>query len=557
MAALILIVDDDASIRRSASEILREEGYQVALAKNVSEGIAQLKQLKPDLVLCDVMMPDGLGFDVLDALQKMDKPMTPFIFMSGEAILASDIRKGMRSGADDYLVKPFHVNDLLESVKARLERQNQIQDLLNVFQTGPALPAFLSGTEQDLLTQLSTAPPPFLLALRIDHYERFERIFGKAGAQLLYYSVFKRLESMPVFSSLDFYASEEDYQVYLRPLSIEPAQEQALSEIIQQAFTEPFPYERYQLHLHASLGWVYQDPEQPILPQQWLERANFALYQARLQGGGAAIVYQPQMTQKLHDRLHWEDELQLALSEQRFELYYQPQFELGSGRIVSAEALLRLHHPDFGMIPPGDFIPVAEESGLIIPIGAWVLRQACNTLRHLHDKGHGYLRMAVNVSLLQFQSSGFAPLVAKTLAETGISGHQLELELTESLLIANFRQVEELLTVLKETGLTLAVDDFGTGYSSLHYINQLPFDILKIDQSFVRTLSEENKNSQAIPRAIIEMGHAMGMQVLAEGIETQAQLDLLRDLGCDFGQGYFISRPIPESEFLKLLQPQL
>ncbi|PIQ27037.1 hypothetical protein COW36_03165 [bacterium (Candidatus Blackallbacteria) CG17_big_fil_post_rev_8_21_14_2_50_48_46] len=556
MTPLILIIDDDASIRRTAGEILEQEGYRVVQAINVREGIAKLKQLKPDLVLSDVMMPDGNGYDVLDALQKMEQPMTPFIFMSGEAILAEDIRKGMRSGADDYLVKPFRVQDLRESVKTRLERQQHLNEMLHAFQKEPDLPSFLNGTESDLLHLLETAPPTALLALRIDQHERFQRIFGREGTQMLCYSVFQRLRNCPELLAWDFYASDYDYQIYLLPRHFESTQRDGIETAIQLAFAEPFPHERYQLHLQPSLGWVYPEPLSNLKAQEWLERTNLALYQSRLNGGGATVVYQPQMEKKLHDRLFWEDELQLALSDERFELYYQPQFELKTSRIIAVEALLRLRHPEFGMVPPGDFIPVAEDSGLIVPIGTWVLKKACQTLSELQKQGHGTLRMAVNVSLLQFQAPSFAELVSQTLLEANISGQQLELELTESLLIENFRQVEELLKALKDTGLTLAVDDFGTGYSSLFYINQLPFDTLKIDQSFVRSLSRENPYTLAIPRAIVQMGHGMGMQVLAEGIETEEQMQILRELECDHGQGFYIARPMPAAQLLSLLQTQ-
>lgn len=557
MQPLILIIDDDASIRHSVGEILSSAGYRIAHAENVQQGIAALQQLSPDLVLSDVIMPDGNGYDVLNALQKMDKPMTPFIFMSGEAILTEDIRRGMRSGADDYLLKPFRVQDLLETVAARLERQQQLQATLQRFQNGPNLPEFLNGGEPALLLHLQADPPTWLLSLQLDHYERFQRSFGREGARLLCYSVFQRLKNLPELQSCDFYASESPSQLYILPRSgVCPPTEQTVHAAIQAAFAEPVPFDRYQLHLHASLGWVYQDSEHPLLPEDWLDRANLALYQSRLLGGGAILIYQPQMATHLYEHLHWEDELQTALNDERFELWYQPQYDLKNSRIVAAEALLRLRHPEYGLIPPGDFIPVAEDSGLIVPIGTWVLRRACQTLTSLRSLGLGQVRMAVNVSLLQFQTPGFILLVSDILRETETPGQQLELELTESLLISNFRQIQQLIQELKDSGLTLAVDDFGTGYSSLFYIHQLPFDTLKIDQSFVRQMQRSAPQTLAIPRAIIEMGHGMGMKVLAEGIETEEQLQLLRELGCDQGQGYLLARPMPQLEFQHLLQCQ-
>lgn len=557
MQPLILIIDDDASIRQSTAEILKAAGYRIATAANVHEGIESLRTLKPDLVLSDVVMPDGNGYDILNALQHMEQPMTPFILMSGEAILAEDIRQGMGSGADDYLLKPFHVQDLLKSVAVRLQRQQQLQAALQRFQQGGNLPEFLNGGESALMLCLQADPPPWVLGLQLEHYDRFQRSFGRERARFLCYSVFQRLKNLPDLENLDFYAGESPDQIYLVPRSgLCPPTRQSLEATFQAAFAEPFPFERYHLHIHAALGWVNQEAEYPLPPEAWLERVNLALYQSRLQGSDTILVYQPEMEAALHERLHWEDELQAALDDERFELWYQPQFDLNNQRIVAIEALLRLRHPIYGLIPPGDFMAVAEDSGLIVPIGTWVLRRACQTLARLHALGQTDVRMAVNVSLLQFQAPGFAMLVGNILKETKVPKTQLELELTESLLISNFRQVQQLLQGLKDSGLTLAVDDFGTGYSSLFYIHQLPFDRLKIDQAFVRRMQRDLPQSLAIPRAIIEMGHSMKMKILAEGIEKEEQLHMLCELGCDEGQGYLLARPMPQSDLESLLSKQ-
>lgn len=557
-SSLILIIDDDASIRHVAGEILATEGFRIAEGINVASGIAQAQLQRPDLILCDVMMPDGNGFDVLSTLQKIPElSSVPFIFMSGEAIMAQDIRRGMTSGADDYLVKPFKVQELVASVRARLARQLRIVETAQVLMSEEPLPPFFAGAKSDLLKKLHQTSANFcLLALRLERYERFIHVFGKNQSQHLVYTAIYRLSKLESLKEVLFYMSDEPDKVYLLyPHQNLPALIPQLEPLLR-SFSEPLAFDRFQLRLLGSLGLCCSAAEPLDYPDKMLNMADIALYHARAQGGNTYVIYQPQMDQHVHERLRWEDELQLALNEQRFELYYQPQIDLERNKVVAMEALLRLKHPDFGMIPPGDFIPVAEDSGLIVPIGSWVLQQACQMLKKLHHLGFGELRMAVNVSLLQFQDSRFVEQVSQVIQETGIEGQHLELELTESLLIENFSQLQELLFNLKSTGLSLAIDDFGTGYSSLFYLSKLPFDLLKIDQSFVRTMGE-NRNTQAIPRAIVEMGHGMEMRVLAEGIETPKQFEILHELGCDYGQGYHIARPLPEADLLTFLQHRM
>lgn len=555
---LILIVDDDPSIRRIAGDILRQEGFRVVETINVASGIAQARLQRPDLILCDVMMPDGSGFDVLSSLQKMPElSSVPFIFMSGEAILLQDVRKGMVCGADDYLLKPFKVQDLIDSVRARLLRQRRVIDTSQILMTDEHLPPFFAGVRSDLIASLGyceeTPTSYCLLALQVERYERFVQVFGKHKAQQLIYTAIHRLSRSELFADLRFYVSDEPNKVYLYCPEQSVGSLAPLLDPLLRLFFEPLAFDRFQLHLLASVGVFCSEQDQPDSPEKIVEMADVALYHARSQGGNTYVVYQNQMEKRFYESLRWEDELRQALNEERFEVYYQPQVDLKSGQLVSFEALLRLKHPDFGIIPPSDFIPVAEESGLIVPIGLWVLQEACRTLKRLHEQNNHQLKMAVNVSLVQFRDRQFQEQVARVLDETQIPGKTLELELTENLLIENFTQVHSLLDALKELGISLAIDDFGTGYSSLYYLNQLPFDILKIDQSFVRAMGQD-RQSQAVPKAIVDLGHGLDMQVLAEGIETKEQWNILQGFGCDFGQGYYMARPMPETQLCEWMK---
>jgi EAL domain-containing protein (putative c-di-GMP-specific phosphodiesterase class I) len=248
-------------------------------------------------------------------------------------------------------------------------------------------------------------------------------------------------------------------------------------------------------------------------------------------------------------------DLSYALNDRQFVLYYQPEVELSTRRIVGLEALIRWAHPERGLIPPMDFIPLAEENGLILPIGDWGLGEACKQIQKwcLDDPRHGSLRIGVNLSARQFSREGLADHVEALLLESGISSRQLGLEMTESSLIPNMGTAMEVLGTLRRLGVSLLMDDFGTGYSSLNYLHSFPFDVLKIDRSFVSRMTEGDQPLQIV-RTIIELARVLGMDVVAEGIETCEQYRLLRQLGCRFGQGFLFARPLSAEAITELLR---
>lgn len=276
--------------------------------------------------------------------------------------------------------------------------------------------------------------------------------------------------------------------------------------------------------------------------------ADLAMQSAKSRKAGIAF-YQPEMNRRVAERMHLAQYLRRAVELEELELHYQPQVNLVNGSLSGMEALLRWRHPLLGTVPPLRFIPVAEETGLIVPIGEWVLREACRQAVVWRAQGYGSLRMAVNVSVLQFERDGFVQMVAEVLEDTGLCPEALELELTESAVMRNVEESARRMKQLRALGVSLAVDDFGTGYSSLSYLSRLPLNVLKIDRSFVTNL---HRDSSALPvvRAITSLAHNLGLTTIAEGIETQEECGLLRDLGCQEGQGYLIARPLPASEAL-------
>ncbi|MEI7795207.1 MAG: EAL domain-containing protein [Methylococcaceae bacterium] len=297
-------------------------------------------------------------------------------------------------------------------------------------------------------------------------------------------------------------------------------------------------------------------PHHGDTPELLIDQADTALYHAKDSGRGRVAYFSGELTEKIHKRITLENRLRRAITNHELRLYYQPQVEILTGKIIGTEALIRWLDPEKGLILPSDFIPLAEETGLIEAIGEWVVYEACRQGKIWMDLGITELTIAVNVSSIQFRRCDLNELVKNALRETGFPAERLELELTESGLMENQEKVVDVLNHLRTQGICLAIDDFGTGYSSLAYLKRFPLDVLKIDKSFIDDIPKV-KDDMAITATIIAMGHTLGFKVLAEGVETPEQLAFLEEKGCDIYQGYIKSRPLPADDFLKLLQTEL
>jgi predicted signal transduction protein with EAL and GGDEF domain len=314
------------------------------------------------------------------------------------------------------------------------------------------------------------------------------------------------------------------------------------------ALSRPYDIEGQQVIVGASVG-IAVAPGDGSNWDTLLKNADMALYRAKSDGKGVHRWFGPGMDARLQQRRRMELELRQALTNGELELFYQPLVSLASDRVSSFEALLRWRHPEHGLVSPGDFIPLAEETGLIVPIGEWVLRQACADA----SAWLGGIKIAVNVSAIQFRNSRLVEAVSDALAGSGLQAQRLELEVTESVLLHDGEATLATLHQLRRLGVRIALDDFGTGYTSLSYLRSFPFDKLKIDQSFVRDLAETTE-AAAIVRAVTQLGTALGMSITAGGIETEEQLAYLRDEACTEGQGYLFSRPVPADAIPVLLE---
>ncbi len=317
-----------------------------------------------------------------------------------------------------------------------------------------------------------------------------------------------------------------------------------VTEKIHDALSKPMVVQGRDLFVSASIG-ISLYPNDGDDAVTLIKKADTAIHRAKDQGKNTSQYYQTEMSAGAVDWLTMESSLRRALERDEFVLHYQPQVDVENGRTIGLEALIRWEHPELGTVPPGQFIPVLEETGLILPVGEWVMREACTFARAMQQSGFVPLRMSVNVSARQFNDMGFARRVQQIIEETGLPPEQLELEITESTIMRNAQTAINILRDLSGGGIRLAVDDFGTGYSSFSHLRRFPINVLKIDRSFVQDVTE-NPEDATIASAIIALAHNLGLGVIAEGVETEDQLEFLRRHRCDTYQGFFFSRPLPE-----------
>jgi EAL domain-containing protein (putative c-di-GMP-specific phosphodiesterase class I) len=351
-----------------------------------------------------------------------------------------------------------------------------------------------------------------------------------------------------------FRLGNDEFAVVLEEIAqIEDAAKVA-KKIIKNVFTHPLqpPACQHEVYISASIG-ISIFPHDASDRDTLLKNAEAAMYRAKELGENSYEHYTPGMNQKALEVLTIEYRLHKALKQKEFLLYYQPLIELETGVIMGAEALIRWKHPELGMVSPAQFIPIAEENGLIIPIGDWVIKTACEHVKIWHGKGFRNLRVSVNLSARQFQQHNLTEKINAALNQAGLEPKYLELEITESLSMKNAELTIHTLKELKKMGVYIALDDFGTGYSSLNYLKRFPIDTLKIDQSFIRDIAAHTEDD-TIVGIVIDMAHSMKLKALAEGVENEKQLAFLRKNKCDRLQGYLFSPPLPVDQFEELLR---
>ena len=585
--ARVLIIDDTSGSGRALERSLASDELELRVEPWSDAAASDAADFAPVLVILCLAGCAGSGAPRCAALRADPALDGVPLVVAATAAEQDDLARCLELGADDALVLPVHARiaaaRVLALTRAKAERETHAE-LARAAEQGQqafrtTVDALRRSTEamehterrkryletHDGLTGLANRAyfrefarrtigyarryghTLAVLTINLDHFDRVNENLGHATGDQLLQSVAKRLRGCVRGSDIVARFGSDDFAVVLTSLS---SREDAalVARKILEVITRPHDVASGEIYVTPSIG-VAIFPEDGETPDGLLRSADVALHRVKDDGRGQYQFYEADMRGGgAFERMQLEVMLREALDRNELSLYYQPQIDVGKGELIGAEALIRWHHPERGMISPADFIPLAESNGLIEPIGEWVLRAACTQKRVWERAGLGEFPISVNVSRRQFRVPGIEEKIADILRETGLDPRHLELEITENALIEDVQQTLHVLHRVRELGVGVAIDDFGTGYSSLAVLGQFPASALKIDQAFVRDISRDPAHA-AITRAVLAVASELKLQVMAEGVETCEERDFLVELGCERMQGYLFGRPIPTEEF--------
>ncbi len=574
----ILIVDDEPDNLDVIETLLGDEDYELHYAASGSGAIEVLEMLHPDLILLDVMMPGMNGIEVCRHIKALPNYQAVPIIMVTALTGKQDLSECLAAGADDFISKPVNRLELTARVRSMLRIHHQHQQLSSfnsrleakVAQRTAELHTLLY---QDHLTQLPSrlklldqvtallgaGAENFALAyLDCDQFKLVNGAFGYGVGNELIQAIAQRLQAHLRSTDLLARMGEDEFCFLLHPLGTEFSLQTWVEGVLEE-FAAPFTVADCEVFMTACVG-IAQATENYPQPDALVQAADTAMYQAKLRGKGCYQVFDQQMYVATRDRLLLENALQRALEQGEFVTYYQPIVHLDNLTLAGFEALVRWQHPERGLVPPGAFIPCMEETGLVVPVGLVVLRQACEQLYRWHQQGWPELTMSVNLSVRQFSSPTLLEDIDQVLAETGVNPACLKLEITESAIMDSTEAAITLTEALRSRRIQISIDDFGTGYSSLGYLHRLPVDNLKIDRAFVNgtqphPVGQKNTGYQVV-NTITTLAKQLGLTVTAEGVETLAQVKSLQNITCEYGQGYFFSRPLPPEDIERTCLPR-
>lgn len=553
----VLIVEDESDDAELVVIELESGGYDPKYKRVDTPAAmnAALDEEPWDIIICDHSMPHFSAPAALTLLKEKGLDL-PFIIVSGS--IGEEIAvAAMKAGACDYVLK----NNLARLVPAverelreawvRIERRRAEETLhyLAFYDVLTGLPnqaLFLDHLRQSI--EQAQNHPDYLFAvlyLDLDRFQMVKYSLGHGKSDELLVAAAGRLKTCLRPTDILARLGGDEFAILLAGIQ-DPQDADTAAKCIHQAMKSPFNLKGSVVFSDVSIGMVvstigYDQPE------DFLRAADTAMHHVKVQGTGYSALFDIDMHSRAVSRLHMETDLRQAIKLQQFHLNYQPIVSLATGRLAGFEALVRWQHPERGLISPDEFISVAEETGLIIPLGEWVLQEACRQLKAWHQQfpHHLPLSVSVNLSGIQLQTPDLIAQIDQLLQTVELPGHCLKLEITESMLLENAAAAAAVLEQLQARQIQVSIDDFGTGYSSLSYLHCLPINTLKIDRSFVNRMSADRKNLNIV-KAILNLARSLELDVVAEGVETQQQWQHLQALGCEYGQGYFISRPLEE-----------
>jgi diguanylate cyclase (GGDEF)-like protein len=541
----ILIVEDESIIAEDISDSLISLGYSITdIVYSGEEAIHSATEFRPDLVLMDVNLQGEI--DGITAAEEIrSRFQIPVVYLTAYAD-ENTLRRVNATKPFGYIVKPFEEKNLHTTIQLALHR-HEYDSLTNL----PNRSLFREQLSQVLEKHKELPAIIPVVTLSLDRINRINSTLGHDIGDFVICQVAERLSNCTEKINIVARLEAAEFAIVLEPVA-QKKDAAKIARSILDFVAQAMIVKGSEVYVTASIG-ISLSPDDSSDGGVLLKNAYTAMYESQQQGGNKYQFYTAKVANSSIKKLTQETCLRNALKRSEFEVYYEPQIEIKTGKIIGAEALVRWNHPERGRVSPGEFIPMAEEMGLISPLGEWVLETACRQTKAWQTEGLPPLRVAVNVSARQFDSKNLTERVSQILRETNLAPKYLELELTEGLILQDETAAAQAFMVWRDMGIRIAIDDFGTGYSCLSYPKRFPFDALKIDKSFIRDIANDRQNA-AITIAIIQMAHCMNMTVIAEGVENESELAFLCANECDEIQGYFFSQALPRAEFAALLK---
>jgi diguanylate cyclase (GGDEF)-like protein len=552
----LLVVDDDANNRDMLSRRLERRGYLVDVAEDGPNAFEKIQTAHYDLVLLDQMMPGMSGLDLLHLLRATFSPTDLPVIMVTAVDQSKTVVDAFNTGANDYVTKPVDMPVVTARIEAQLSRTKLDREVRANQRHRDALTGL--GNRQMMLDRLEAAngrrAELAVLLLDLDGFKTVNDSWGHTVGDKILVEVGARLRrvltgSGPAAATLTRIGGDE-FAILIDPVT-SSADSAGLAERILASLIDPIAVDGFLTSVSASIGIAESDGKAQA--EDYLRNADLAMYHAKELGKNCWQMFSPHLLERARGRLNYGHDLRLAVERGEMLAVYQTKVDLKSREIVGFEALMRWRQRERGLLFPAEFIPIAEETGLIVPLGEWIMLEACRQLKVWQKKFNVPLSMNVNLSVKQLSDPKLLDRVRRVLAQTGVAPETLKLELTESSSITELESSGEILAALRGIGVGLKLDDFGTGYSSLSCLKALHFDSLKIDRSFVARMISD-PDSRAIVDTVIKLAHSLDMTVVAEGVEDEQQAEELTRLGCETGQGYLFSKPLDVTGIEALLE---
>ena len=553
---VILVVDDDPALRLVLRHTMEQEGYHVVEACNGLEAIQTTIRQQPDLILMDAVMPEMDGFRATSELKSIQEHEHIPVLIITSLDDDHSISQAFSAGACEYITKPINWSVMRHRVRRLLytaETERKIKHLA-YHDTLTGLPnrlLFMDRMDQAISRAMRTDGKFTLLFIDIDNFKVINDSMGHEAGDKLLTAVTSRLQQTLRRSDSIARLGGDEFTVILENIS-DPEDTIFVANNLLEVLAEPIAINNRKVCIGASIG-VAIYPHDGKSFGMLLKNADIAMYRAKERGRNTFEFYTAEMSALAMKRMELENGLRAAIENEEFVIYYQPKFNLKERRLVGMEALVRWEHPTSGLIPPDDFIPLAEETGLINPLGEWIIETACKQLHEWQKKGYQVPDLAINISARQFQEQNLPDIFQQVIDQYHLTPENIEIELTENILVQDHQTAKVMLNQLHDMGMKIAIDDFGTGYASMAYLKDFPINTVKIDRSFVSGIPSDTEN-MAIVKAITGLTQALGLSLIAEGVETDQQLEFLTAIDCEQGQGYYWSKPLAaeifEVEFL-------